>query len=108
MFSFLIKSLLSFTVCFIILSFHIKNKPLFYHISEFTGPLGTEVQGSLKKSFKRTIHKSQKIFTNSTPPLKDAIQSQRSSAYEKKKNEMILERLKKEEIKKLDELIKKN
>ena len=106
------KFTISFVLCFIILSFNIDRKPLFYHISEFTGPLGTEVQESIRKSVKRSYKKSKKIsegmFDESESSIEDLIQSKRSASKYKHEEEMVLEELRQDEIKQLDNIIKNN
>lgn len=111
MIGFLFKFTLSFIFCFVILSFQISNKPLFYHLSEFTGPIGNEVQQSIKKSVKRTYSKSKKIsedfLNNADPKYTDAVNSKRSSTGSKSHG-MVLEEINQKDVKKLDEIIKKN
>jgi hypothetical protein len=112
MFGILFKFSLAFIFSYIILSFQIQNKPIFYHISN-SGPLGVEVQKSLSKSVKRTITQSKEmgkdLFENADPVyLKDSIKSSQSSLFNQQDSELILEEIKKEETKKLDELINKN
>lgn len=106
------KFTLSFVICFIILSFNIDRKPLFYHISELTGPLGAEVQDSIRKSVKRSYKKSKKLgegmFSDTTPSIEDLIQSKRSASKYKHEEEMVLEELRHDEIKRLDDIIKNN
>lgn len=99
------KFSLTFIACFIILSFKVGEKQLFFHINEYTGPIGTDIQESITKSFERTFAKSKKLFTNSEPELRDVVQSQKSGII-KRLDE--LEDLKEDEIKKLDELIENN
>ncbi len=106
MFKLIFKCIFSFIVCFIILSFKINDKVIFNHLSELTGPLGQDVQSSLTKSAKRTLKKSQAIFTNAEPKLRDEIKSKKSSL--KKQGKKSLEHLKLDEMKKLDEIIKNN
>ncbi len=111
MISFLFKFSLAFIASFLILSFHIDKKPIFYHVSQFTGPLGTEVQDSIGKSVKRSLNKSKELSTNffkNADPVyvKDSINSSRSAT--NNDNELILEEIKRDEAKKLDELIHKN
>jgi hypothetical protein len=113
MISMFFKFSLAFVFSFVILSFKIDNRSIFYHVSEFTGPLGTEVQNSLGKSVKRSFSKTKKLgkglFNNADPKyIKDSIKSQQSSLNSKKENELILEDIRKDEVKKLDELIHQN
>lgn len=105
----LFKCILTFSFCFIVLSFNVSNKPLFFHISEVTGPIGTDIQESISKSFKHTYSKSKKLFTNSVPQVRDSIKSQKS-ALTKEVNQKVdeIEELRKDEIKKLDDLIRNN
>ena len=113
MIAILFKFTVAFGFSFIILSFNISNKPIFYHISQITGPLGQEVQESFGRSVKRSIKKSKHIgkdFFNNADPVyyDDVINSAQSSLNSRKDGEMILEDIKKDEAKKLDDLIKKN
>lgn len=113
MFSMIIKFSIAFIASYVILSFQISHKPIFYHLSSLTGPLGGEIQSSLTKSAKRTYDKSKIIgesfFSNSEPKINDKINSSRSSKKIQKKNdELILEEIRREEIQKLDELIQQN
>ena len=98
MISFIFKFSLTFVFCFVALSFQINNKPIFYHLSKITGPLGSEVQSSIQKSVKRSYSKSKEIgeefFSNADPKYSDAINSKRSSTKVKRKNHgMVLEEL---------------
>lgn len=107
----LFKCGIAFVVSFLILSFQVNQKTIFYHMTEFTGPLGEEVQKSLGKSVKRSFHKSKKLgegfFKNADPKiLGDTIRSSQSSLSNSKG--IILEEIKKDETRKLDELINKN
>ena len=107
------KFILMFSLSFIILSFDINNKPIFYHITQITGPLGKDVQRSFGKSVKRSIKNSKKLskelFNNSEPKYyNDIIESSQSSMNKKITKEMILEDIKRDEARKLDELIRNN
>jgi hypothetical protein len=107
------KFSIAFVISFVILSFNYSGQPLFYHVTEFTGPIGSDVQNSLGKSVKRSFNKSKKIgndlFKNADPKyFDDAINSQQSSLNGKKSRELILEDIRKDEARKLDELIEKN
>lgn len=113
MISFFFKSTLAFVVSFLVLSFQINHKPLFHHISEITGPIGSEVQSSLKKSVKRSYQKSKEIgtelFSNSDPRYTDEIKSRRSSTkFRNNKKEMVLEDLHQNDVKNLDKVIREN
>ncbi len=115
MIGFLFKSSIAFIVSFIILSFKVNNKPVFYYISDLTGPVGVEVQNSLTKSMKRSINKSKdlgkNLFKNADPKIiNDQITSGQSSQNSSKKgmNHLILEDIRRDEVEKLDKLINKN
>lgn len=109
MISLFLKSSVAFLISFLVLSFKFQNRPLFYHLSEITGPVGEEVQRSLGKSVERSISKSKGIFNNAEPKyLDDTINSQQSSLNAKNSKELILEEIKRDEARKLDELIKNN
>lgn len=99
------KFTLTFVFCFIVLSFQVSNKPIFNHISDYTGPIGADIQKSISKSFDHTYSKSKKLFTNSVPTLEDTVKSKKSALGKKLKD---MEELKKDEIKKLDDLIRNN
>lgn len=105
MFGMIIKFTFSFVLCFIILSFTIDKKPIFYHITAFTGPVGADIQESLTKSFQTTYSKSKRLFTNSVPNREDSVKSRKSGL---KKKEKEIEDLKIDEQRKLDEIIKAN
>ena len=88
---------MNFVISFVILSFQVNQKTLFFHLTEFAGPLGKDVQRSLGKSVKRSLEKSKKIgtgfFENANPKiLNDQIKSKQSSLSNKK--EIILEEIK--------------
>ena len=54
MIGFLFKFTISFAVSFVLLSFEFNEKPMFYHLSSYFGPIGTDIQDTLnKKSQKR-------------------------------------------------------
>jgi hypothetical protein len=113
MIAMIFKFTLAFGFSFIILSFNVNQKPIFYHLSQVTGPLGQDVQESFGRSVKRSITKSKIIskglFNNASPKYyDDQINSSQSSLHGKIDNEMILEEIKRDEARKLDDLIKKN
>lgn len=109
MISLFFKITVGLALSFIIFSFQINKKPIFYHISEMTGPIGTDVQNSLKKSVKKSYEKSKEIgeefFSNATPKYTDKIKSKRSSLGTKNDS---LEKLNRDEIRELDRVINKN
>lgn len=106
-----LKGSVAFILSFIILSFQVNQKPIFIYMTELLGPLGTEIQQSFSKSVKRGFKKSSKIgkdlFENADPGIIDTISSERSSGAANRAKEMILEEIKKEEKRKLDEMINK-
>lgn len=111
MVSILFKFSIAFIFSFIILSFKFNDKALFNHITDFTGPLGTDVQESFGKSVKRGFSKTKnmgKDFIQNADPryLEDAIKSNRSALKNSDAKELILEDIKRDEARKLDELIK--
>lgn len=113
MISLFFKFTMAFVISFILLSFNIKDQPIFYHITQFTGPLGNEVQNyfgkSVTRSFNKTKEMGRNLFENSRPTyLEDTIGKQQSSLHLTSGKELILEDIRKDEVKKLDELIKKN
>lgn len=110
MLSLFLKSMIAFTISFVVLSFHIQNKPIFYHLTEIMGPLGTDIQHSIGKSVKRGIKKSSKMsqdfIKNNKPEYQDYVDSKRSSGKINRSKEVILEEIRRDEKRKLDELIK--
>jgi len=95
------------------MSFQINKRPIFSHLTDLTGPLGVEVQKSLGKSMQRSINRSksmsESLFHNADPKyVDDVISSEQSSTLAKRNGELILEDIKREETRKLDELIQKN
>ena len=113
MISLIFKLSIAFIFSFVVLSFKFDQKALFYHITEITGPLGTDVQESFGKSVKRSLSKTQELgknlIQNADPKyMEDAINSQRSSLSSSREKELILEEIRKEEAKKLDEIINQN
>ena len=103
------KFTVAFFISFVVLSFNINQKTIFDHMTEIAGPLGNDVQRSLNKSVNRSISKSKKIFKNADPKLvNDSIRSSQSSTSSGKIDELILEDIKRDEARKLDEMIKKN
>ncbi len=111
------KCSIAFIVSFIVLSMPISDKPVFYHLSELTGPLGGDIQKSFSKSLKRSVSKtkkmSSKLFSNSNPPkVKDRVKSRQSSILNKRRNRIksaarTSEELHHQDKKKLDNLIAK-
>lgn len=112
MISMVLKGTTAFVLSFILLSFQINQKPIFIYMTELLGPLGTEIQASFSKSVKRSLKKSSKIgkdlFENADPKYIDSITSERSSGKVLNKDEIILEEIRRDEKKKLDELIHNN
>lgn len=117
MISFIFKFSITFIFSFVLLSFKFDNKSLFYHLSEIAGPLGVDVQESLGKSVKRSLSKTEEfgknLIKNADPKyapqlLEDEINSSRSALGHSREKELILEEIRKDEAKILDELIKKN
>ena len=105
------KCTIAFVLSFIVLSFQVNHKSVFAHLSEVLGPLGSDVQHSLQKSFKRGVSKSsdlsKEFFDNSEPKFTDQIKSQRSSM-NLSEEDIILEKLEQEDIKELDKVINDN
>ena len=78
------KCSIAFIVSFLVLSMPISKKPLFYHLSDITGPLGGEIKKSLSKSVGRSLKKTKELgsdlFTNSDPPkVLDKVKSKQSA-----------------------------
>ena len=100
------KFTVMFAVSFIILSFRVSDRPIFNHLSDMTGPLGSDVQNSFSRSVKRSIRKSKHLFTNSDPRIiQDRINNSRSAGKIKRSKETILEDIKNDEVRRLDALI---
>ena len=107
----IVKFSIAFIFSFILLSFQVNLKTIFNHLTEILGPVGVDVQESLKKSMKRGLNKSgdmsKEFFDNANPKFVDEINSQRSSLNQKDE-EIILEKLEREDIKELDKVIYDN
>lgn len=112
MISLLFKCTVAFVLSFVVLSFQVNNKPIFNHLVDITGPIGSEVQSSIHKSVKRSYQKSKEIgtelFSNSDPRYTDEIKSRRSSTKFKKNHGMVLEELNQSDVKNLDKVIRDN
>ena len=117
MISLVFKFSMAFILSYFILSLNFSSRPLFYHLSELTGPVGDDVKSSITKSVKRSFKKSKELgkqlFNSSEPKFfDDAIQSQQSALRKSKgkKNaaHLIQEELQNEEKIILDQVIEKN
>ena len=114
MIGFIFKFSVTFAISFLLLSFEINNKPIFYHLSKYFGPIGTDIQDSLNTKVQKGLQESKKIgkelFHNADPKiLDDQIRSKQSSSlYDSDpENEFILEEIRRDEVRKLDELIRR-
>jgi hypothetical protein len=114
MFGIIFKSSIAFVISFIVLSMPISNRPLFYHLSDLTGPLGGEIKKSFSKSIDRSLEKSKEIgselFTSSN--VQDRVKSKQSAILSRrreriKKSGITSEELRHVEKKALDNLINK-
>ena len=113
MFSILFKAALSFILSFIILSMPISKKPLFYHLTDLTGPLGNDIKESFSKSMQRSVTKTQELGTNLFTDSSTKHSPYKQRAILNKRRERIQrsgrtsEELRHAEKKALDQLIKK-
>jgi len=116
MFSLVIKFSIAFVVSFVILSIPFSSKPLFYHLTKVTGPIGGDIKKSISKSVNRSMTKSKELgtqlFTNSEPPkvFDDRIKSKQSSILKKrrqrlKENSHAHEELRHSDVEALDKII---
>lgn len=105
------KSTIAFVLSFIVLSIPISKKPLFQHISGFTGPLGSDIKKSFSKSVDNTVKKTKQISGNLFSSS-DSVQSKQSAILSKrrkriKENGKSSEELRRSEKKALDNIINK-
>ena len=78
------KSTIAFLVSFIVLSIPISNKPLFTHLSGFTGPLGSDIKKSFSRSMNNTVRKT-KQMSNNLFSGSDSVKSKQSSILSKRR-----------------------
>ena len=101
---FTIKFFCAFIVSFLLLSINVSKKPLFYHLKDLVGPLGSDISESVSRSFDRTVDKSsdlgKSLFDNSAP--------KGNSKALKAKRDKIQEDIKASEQKRLDQVIEKD
>lgn len=111
------KFSIAFVLSYFILSMNFSNKPLFYHLTKLTGPVGEDIQQTIGKSVKRSFRKSKELgkqFFNSSEPkyLGDAIKSKQSAirkkSYRVKNSHLIQEELRRDEKIQLDKVINKD
>ncbi len=105
------KSTIAFVISFIVLSIPISNKPLFQHISGFTGPLGSDIKSSFSKSVDNTVKKTKQI-SNNLFSGSDSVKSKQSAILKKRRqrirqNGKTSEELHHSEKKALDNIINK-
>ena len=119
MISFVLKFSIAFVVSYILLSVPFSNRPLFYHLTKITGPIGGDIQKSISKSVKRSVSKTKdlgtQLFESSTPPkvFDDRVKRKQSSILRNrrariKNSNKIQEELHHSEKRKLDQLIDTN
>ena len=112
------KFSIAFVLSYFILSMNVSNRPLFYHLSNFTGPVGSDIQKSISKSVKSSIKKSKELgkqFINSSVPkyVDDSIKSKQSALRKDREkrvrnSHLIREELRRDEKIQLDKVIQKN
>lgn len=111
------KFSIAFVLSYFILSTNISNKPLFYHLTQLTGPVGDDIHNTIGKSVKRSYKKSKELgkqlFNSSEPKyFGDKIKSKQSAVRKKKfkakNSHLIQEELRRDEKMQLDRLIDKN
>lgn len=116
MISMTVKFGIAFIISFVILSIPFSSKPLFYHLSKVTGPIGGDIKKSISKSVNRSMSKSKELgtqlFSNSEPPkvFDDRIKSKQSSILKKRRKRLqeanhAHEELRHSEVKALDNII---
>lgn len=110
------KFSIAFVLSYFILSMNISNRPLFYHLSKFTGPVGQDLQKSIGKSVNRSLRKTKELgtqFFNSSEPrfFDDKVNSKQSSVkkkYKARNTHLIQEELRRDEKIQLDKVIESN
>ena len=111
------KFSIAFVLSYFILSMNFSNKPLFYHLSKFTGPVGEDIQNtigkSVNRSYKKTKELGKQLFNSSEPRIfDDAVKSKQSAIrktqYNANNSHLIKEELRRDEKIQLDKLIDKN
>lgn len=84
MISIIFKSTVAFVLSFIVLSIPISKKPLFQHLSSFTGPLGSDIKKSFSRSVDSTVQKTKRISSNLFS-TSDSVKSKQSSILSKRR-----------------------
>jgi hypothetical protein len=118
MISFVLKFSIAFVLSYVLLSVPFGNRPLFYHLTKITGPIGGDIHKSISKSVKRSVSKTKdlgtQLFEGSTPPkiFDDRVKRKQSAILRKrreriKKSNHIQEDLRHSEKASLDKLINK-
>jgi hypothetical protein len=119
MISFVFKFSIAFVLSYILLSVPFSNRPLFYHLTKITGPIGGDIHKSISKSVKRSVSKTKdlgtQLFESSTPPkiFDDRVKRKQSAILRKRRQRIkgsndIQEELRHTEKASLDRLIDKN
>jgi len=117
--SLILKTSMALTLSYIVFSFQISGKYVFDHVTDFTGPLGENIQSSLGMAANNTWDKSKEVgsqlFTNSKPKVEKLFNDSKKSITravapkvqkaKKQVKEEFLEDLKQEEMSNLDKII---
>jgi len=95
---------------FVFLSITVKNKPIFNYIYEVTSPATKFAQNATEEFFGRSVNSteeySKKLFDNSVPKVRDAVDSKLSSTLKRAAATEPEEKILESEKKELDQLIK--
>lgn len=113
------KFSIAFVLSYVLLSIPVSNRPLFYHLTKITGPIGGDIHKSISKSVKRSVSKTKdlgtQLFESSAPPkvFDDRVKRKQSAILRKRrarinKANRIQEELHHSEKVQLDQLIDKN
>jgi hypothetical protein len=118
MISLIFKFSIAFVLSYFILSMNVSNRPLFYHLSKLTGPVGQDLQRSIGKSVDRSLRKTKELgtqFFKSSEPrfFDDKINSKQSSVKKRRSlkarnTHLIQEELRRDEKIQLDKVIESN
>jgi len=97
-------------VFFLFLSVTVKNKPIFNYVYDVTSPATKYAQNVTEDFFGRSVNStekySKKLFDNSVPKVRDAVDSKLSSTLKRAAATEPEEKILESEKKELDQLIK--
>ena len=89
----LLKSSLTFVICYLLLTVPLNDRPLFYHLHEKTSPYTNKIIFFMIEKAKTSVYSAKKLFINSNPALnEDTVNSKYSSVAKKIKKKEDLEK----------------